>query len=35
MTNDMALTPTEIEALDQAAGRYGEYLELKARLTPP
>jgi hypothetical protein len=30
-----ALTPPEIEALDQAAGRYGEYLRLKARLTLP
>jgi hypothetical protein len=30
-----ALTPAQIEALDQAARRYGEYLRLKARLTPP
>jgi hypothetical protein len=30
-----ALTSPEIEALDQAAGRYGEYLRLKARLTLP
>jgi hypothetical protein len=29
------LTPAETEALDQAARRYGEYLRLKARLTPP
>jgi hypothetical protein len=28
-----ALTPPEIEALDQAASRYGEYLRLEARLT--
>jgi hypothetical protein len=28
-----ALTPPQIEALDQAARRYGEYLRLKARLT--
>jgi len=28
-----ALTPAEIEALDQAARRYGEYLRLKARIT--
>ena len=27
------LTPPEIEALDQAARRYGEYLRLNARLT--
>jgi hypothetical protein len=27
-----ALTPPEIEALDQAATRYGKYLRLKARL---
>jgi Winged helix DNA-binding domain len=27
------LTPSQIEALDQAARRYGEYLRLKARLT--
>jgi hypothetical protein len=30
-----ALTPAEIEALDQAARRYGDYLRLKARLTLP
>jgi hypothetical protein len=30
-----ALTPAEIEALDQAASRYGAYLRLKARLTRP
>jgi hypothetical protein len=30
-----ALTPGEIEALDQAAGRYGNYLRLRARLTLP
>jgi len=30
-----ALTPAEIEALDQAASRYGVYLRLKARLTRP
>jgi hypothetical protein len=30
-----ALIPPEIEALDQAASRYGEYLQLKARLTLP
>jgi Winged helix DNA-binding domain len=30
-----ALTPPEIEALDQAASRYGEYLRLKARLILP
>ena len=30
-----ALTSTEIQALDQAARRYGEYLRLKARLTLP
>ena len=29
------LTPPEIEALDQAARRYGEYLRLKSRLTLP
>lgn len=29
------LTPPQIEALDQAAGRYGEYLRLKPRLTLP
>jgi hypothetical protein len=28
-----ALTPPEIEALEQAAARYGDYLRLKARLT--
>ena len=28
-----ALTPLEIEALDQAASRYGEYLRLAARIT--
>ncbi|MGH8938265.1 MAG: DNA glycosylase AlkZ-like family protein, partial [Actinomycetes bacterium] len=28
-----ALTPPELEALDQAAQRYGEYLQLKARIT--
>jgi hypothetical protein len=30
-----ALTPAEIEALDQAARRYGEYLRLKAQITLP
>ncbi len=30
-----ALTPPEIEALDQAARRYGAYLRLQARLTLP
>jgi len=30
-----ALTPSQIEALDQAASRYGEYLQLKARLIVP
>ena len=30
-----ALTPSEIEALDQAARRYGAYLRLKARITLP
>ncbi len=30
-----ALTPAEIEALDQAASRYGDYLRLKARITLP
>jgi hypothetical protein len=30
-----ALTPPEVEALDQAAGRYGEYLGLNARITLP
>jgi hypothetical protein len=29
------LTPAEIEALDQAASRYGDYLRRKARLTLP
>jgi hypothetical protein len=29
------LSPAEIEALDRAASRYGEYLGLKARLTLP
>jgi hypothetical protein len=29
------LTPPEIEVLDQAASRYGQYLWLKARLTLP
>jgi hypothetical protein len=29
------LTPAEVEALDQAATRYGDYLRLKARLTLP
>ena len=28
-----AMTPAQIEALDEAAARYGEYLRLKARLT--
>jgi hypothetical protein len=28
-----ALTATQIEALDQAAKRYGKYLRLDARLT--
>jgi hypothetical protein len=28
-----ALTPAQIEALEEAAGRYGEYLRLEARLT--
>jgi hypothetical protein len=27
------LTPREVETLDQAATRYGEYLQLEARLT--
>lgn len=27
------LTPSEIEALDQAAGQYGEYLDVKAEIT--
>ena len=30
-----ALTPSEIEALDQAASRYGQYLRLKAQITLP
>jgi len=30
-----ALTPSEIEALDEAARRYGEYLQLKAQITLP
>ena len=30
-----ALTPLDIEALDQAASRYGEYLRLEARITLP
>ncbi len=30
-----ALRPAELEALDQAARRYGEYLRLKARLARP
>ena len=30
-----ALTPSQIEALDQAASRYGQYLRLRARLTLP
>jgi hypothetical protein len=30
-----ALTSAEIEALDQAASRYGEYLQLKAQITLP
>ena len=30
-----ALTSSETEALDQAASRYGEYLQLKAQLTLP
>ena len=30
-----ALTSSEFEAIDQAAGRYGEYLRLKARLAVP
>jgi hypothetical protein len=30
-----ALTPPETEALNQAAGRYGEYLRLEGRLTLP
>jgi len=29
------LTPPEIEALDQAARRYGEYLRLKAQIILP
>jgi hypothetical protein len=30
-----ALTPPEIEALDQAARQYGEYLRLKAQIILP
>ena len=30
-----ALTPPQIQAPDQAASRYGQYLRLKARLTLP
>jgi hypothetical protein len=30
-----AMTSPEIEALDQAATRYGKYLRLKARLDVP
>jgi hypothetical protein len=30
-----ALLPREVEALDQAARRYGDYLQLKARLVMP
>jgi hypothetical protein len=30
-----ALTLAEIEALDQAARRYGQYLQLKAQITLP
>jgi Winged helix DNA-binding domain len=30
-----ALTPPQIEALDQAARRYGQYLQLKAQITLP
>jgi len=30
-----ALTPREIEALHQAAKRYGDYLRLEVRLTLP
>lgn len=30
-----ALTPSQIQALDQAAQRYGDYLRLKARITLP
>jgi hypothetical protein len=30
-----ALTPVEVEALEQAAGRYGDFLGLEARLTQP
>jgi hypothetical protein len=30
-----ALAPPQIEALDQAARRYGAYLRLKARITLP
>jgi hypothetical protein len=30
-----APTPAQLEALEQAATRYGDYLRLKARLTLP
>lgn len=30
-----ALTPAQTEALRQAAGRYGEYLQLKAEISLP
>jgi hypothetical protein len=30
-----SLTPVEIDALDQAARRYGEYLRLKAEISLP
>ena len=30
-----ALTPSQIEAIDQAARRYGEYLQLQAKVTLP
>jgi len=30
-----ALAPADIESLDQAARRYGEYLRLRARLSLP
>ncbi|MGH3394320.1 MAG: hypothetical protein ACRDPO_06485, partial [Streptosporangiaceae bacterium] len=30
-----ALTPLQIRALEQAAGRYGQFLHLNARLTQP
>ena len=30
-----ALTRPELEALDQAAARYGDYLQLKAKITLP